>query len=56
MKSNKYTTWYKKQGLSAIKVGIRHKCSNGVEYPAIELSNGKTAVFIRNGNVLKYAF
>lgn len=56
MAKEKYTKWYEKQGLKVVKRGLRHKCSNGVEYPAIKLSNGKIAVYTRGRNVLQYAF
>ena len=56
---NKYTEWYKEQGLKVVRKDFTVELpikSGKKKFKAIELSNGKIAVFCRGGSLLRYAW
>jgi hypothetical protein len=53
-----YNSWYKKQGLTAVeKVQKNLPTKDGMKtFNGLKLSNGRTAVYVKGGSVLKYAW
>jgi len=49
--------WFKqKLGVKVVQRGLKHTCSNGKTYPAVRFDNNRLGVYVRGGNILKYAF
>jgi len=56
---NKYTEWYKEQDLKIVKKGFKVSLpvkTGKKEFEAVQFDNGKIAVYIRGGSILRYAW
>ena len=56
-KSTDYTAWAKNIGIVETGLKVELPTKQGIKsYDGVKLANGKTAVYVKGGNVLKYAW